>query len=194
MLSFKICSGILKYALLFTYIFSATPFYVLFVITALISLFYQERENSLVFISTILVFGLLFASILLLFFLNYPPFFCFVKKIMGSTFLDMHFPISFYNLRGARPLIIYVSTLFLFLFIDSISLHYCIELQYMKIAELKEKRNQLPLKDETFEKLDVTLNLIDESKKLKDVEGILRSLINHSTIAHYINIFSWKKC
>lgn len=60
--------------------------------------------------------------------------------MLGSDFVDQHFPPLpnyVWGYRGSRPILIFWSMFFFLCFLDSITFHYYLSLQYEKIAHLQ---------------------------------------------------------
>ena len=189
----KFCKNAVKWTGLLIYLFSATPLYFVFVIAALVALFYDTKANYLVFFCYCFLTFLLVGSFLLLLALNIKSSFAFLEELVGSSFIEKYFPPSFYGIRGLKPFLLFTITLCSLWIIDYMSLNWSSSMEEKTIDQMEKQKDEFFANHDPLPAVRLSKVAIYKLDHLHEIRGFFTGLVNHPTVTYYIEFFRIKR-
>jgi len=125
--------------------------------------------------------------------LNFETSFCFLADSVGYPFIGKYFPPSKMGVKSLYPVTVFLFTFIILVLIESYSIGNQSALHNEKIREMESEAQELGNKSLLVASGQKTDAIVEEQLKPRDHKGVLRRMINHPIISHYVYFFRMEK-
>lgn len=180
---------------LFTLVYNVSKglYLLAFVFATLLGFYHYDQSNILIIFSKLLVILVFSASIIVVYLLFNKPSFYNISNMVGYSYINNKFPVSYLGLRGVAPFFIFGSILLLFFVVDFGTYEWLIYINNLEVSALKEKTKMLFEHSKQLDALKNSDKAIIQINKALQIEGIITKLINTEFITSFVNLFDIKK-
>ena len=184
---------LLKKTLYLVYLFSNTKIYCFFIFFVIIAFYSRVGDNILVTFCSFSVTFLLTSSSLLCVLLNISPFFSLFEKVVGASFLNNHFPATFYGLRCVYPVAVFLFTIVLIASIEGFTATFVYSFDTEHLDGMKQESRRLLDSGEVGKAVENEIKVMDEYQRTLSKEGFFRKVLNDPKSVKFIDFFAVKR-